>query len=126
VLLLSLRGRLQTLRAISNPAVEASLGDPASHLYSSTEEQRFRDPVSAYLTCFSPRSNSQRWPQELRGASQTLVEEMPVFSVALGVRVDVGTELTGPSSIVQTMDTCSHLLDGVAGDGVDGLEEAMG
>jgi hypothetical protein len=92
VLLLSLRGRLQTLRAISNPAVEASLGDPASHLYSSTEEQRFRDPVSAYLTCFSPRSNSQRWPQELRGASQTLVEQMPVFSVALGVRVDVGTE----------------------------------
>jgi hypothetical protein len=85
-------GTANTFHAISNPADETRLGDPASHLYSFTEEQGFRDPVSAYLTCFSPHSNSQRWPQELRGASQALVKEMPVISVALGVRVDVGPE----------------------------------
>ena len=86
MLLLSLRGRLQTLRAISSPAVEASLGDPASHLYSSTVEQGFRDPVSAYLTCFSPRSNSQRWPRELRGAGSATSGIAPIRSPLSSVK----------------------------------------
>ena len=34
--------------------------------------------------------------------------------------------LMGHSSIVQTMDTYSHLLDGIGGDAVGGLEEAFG
>lgn len=34
--------------------------------------------------------------------------------------------LMGHSSIVQTMDTYSHLLDDIGGDAVDGLEDAFG
>ena len=34
--------------------------------------------------------------------------------------------LMGHSSIVQTTDTYSHLLDGIGGDAVGGLEEAFG
>ena len=34
--------------------------------------------------------------------------------------------LLGHSSITQTMDTYSHLMDGVGGDAVDGLDEAFG
>jgi integrase len=34
--------------------------------------------------------------------------------------------LLGHSSITQTMDTYSHLIDGIGGDAVDGLDEAFG
>ncbi len=34
--------------------------------------------------------------------------------------------LLGHSSITQTMDTYSHLMDGIGGDAVDGLDEAFG
>jgi integrase len=34
--------------------------------------------------------------------------------------------LLGHSSIAQTMDTYSHLMDGIGGDAVDGLDEAFG
>lgn len=34
--------------------------------------------------------------------------------------------LLGHSSIVQTMDTYSHLIDDIGGDAVDGLDEAFG
>ena len=34
--------------------------------------------------------------------------------------------LLGHSSIVQTMDTYSHLLENIGGDAVGGLEEAFG
>ena len=34
--------------------------------------------------------------------------------------------LLGHSSITQTMDTYSHLMDGIGGDAVDGLAEAFG
>ncbi len=53
-------GMASSADAISNPAVETSLRGLASHQYRSTEEQGFRDPVSAYLTCSSPRSISRR------------------------------------------------------------------
>jgi integrase len=32
----------------------------------------------------------------------------------------------GHSSITQTMDTYSHLMDGIGGDAVNGLDEAFG
>jgi integrase len=34
--------------------------------------------------------------------------------------------LLGHSSIAQTMDTYSHLMEGMGGDAVDGLEDAFG
>jgi integrase len=34
--------------------------------------------------------------------------------------------LLGHASIVQTMDTYSHLLEGIGSDAVGGLEEAFG
>jgi len=34
--------------------------------------------------------------------------------------------LLGHASITQTMDTYSHLMDGIGGDAVDGLDEAFG
>ena len=34
--------------------------------------------------------------------------------------------LLGHSSITQTMDTYSHLMEGMGGDAVDGLDEAFG
>lgn len=34
--------------------------------------------------------------------------------------------LLGHSSITQTMDPYSHLMDGIGGDAVDGLDEAFG
>lgn len=34
--------------------------------------------------------------------------------------------LLGHSSITQTMDTYSHLMDGMGGDALDGLDEAFG
>ena len=33
--------------------------------------------------------------------------------------------LLGHSSITQTMDTYSHLMDGIGGDAVNGLDEAF-
>lgn len=34
--------------------------------------------------------------------------------------------LLGHSSITQTVDTYSHLMEGMSGDAVDGLDEAFG
>ena len=51
------------------------------------------------------------------------------FATALFMRREhpkVVQSLLGHSSITQTMDTYSHLMDGVGGDAVDGLDEAFG
>jgi len=51
------------------------------------------------------------------------------FATALFVRREhpkVVQSLLGHSSITQTMDTYSHLMDGIGGDAVDGLDGAFG
>ncbi len=51
------------------------------------------------------------------------------LATALFVRREhpkVVQSLLGHSSITQTMDTYSHLMDGIGGDAVDGLDEAFG
>ncbi len=51
------------------------------------------------------------------------------FATALFARRQhpkVVQSLLGHSSITQTMDTYSHLMDGIGGDAVDGLDEAFG
>jgi integrase len=51
------------------------------------------------------------------------------FATALFLRSEhpkVVKPLLGHSSITQTMDTYSHLMDGIGGDAVDGLDEAFG
>jgi integrase len=51
------------------------------------------------------------------------------FATALFMRREhpkVVQSLLGHSSITQTMDTYSHLMDGIGGDAVDGLDEAFG
>jgi integrase len=51
------------------------------------------------------------------------------FATALFVKREhpkVVQSLLGHSSITQTMDIYSHLMDGVGGDAVDGLDEAFG
>ena len=51
------------------------------------------------------------------------------FATALFMRGEhpkVVQSLLGHSSITQTMDTYSHLMDGIGGDAVDGLDEAFG
>lgn len=42
------------------------------------------------------------------------------------VHPKVVQEMLGHSSITQTMDTYSHLMDGMGGDAVGGLDEAFG
>jgi integrase len=51
------------------------------------------------------------------------------FATALfkrGEHPKVVQSLLGHSSITQTMDTYSHVIDGMGGDAVDGLDEAFG
>lgn len=51
------------------------------------------------------------------------------FATAISMRSEhpqVAQSLLGHSSITQTMDTYSHLLEGVGGGAVDGLDEAFG
>lgn len=51
------------------------------------------------------------------------------FATALFIRGEhpkVVQSLLGHSSITQTMDTYSHLMDGMGGDAVDGLDEMFG
>jgi integrase len=51
------------------------------------------------------------------------------FGTALfmgGEHPKVVQSLLGHASIVQTVDTYSHLLDGIGGDAVGGLEQAFG
>ena len=51
------------------------------------------------------------------------------FGTALfksGEHPKVVQSLLGHASIVQTMDTYSHLLEGIGGDAVGGLEQAFG
>jgi integrase len=51
------------------------------------------------------------------------------FATALFARRQhpkVVQSLLGHSSITQTMDTYSHLMDGIGGDAVDGLDQAFG
>ena len=51
------------------------------------------------------------------------------FATALFMRSEhpkVVQSLLGHSSITQTMDTYSHLMDGIGGDAVNGLDEAFG
>ncbi|MGI8911250.1 MAG: tyrosine-type recombinase/integrase [Rubrobacteraceae bacterium] len=51
------------------------------------------------------------------------------FATALlskGEHPKVVQSLLGHSSITQTMDTYSHLMEGIGGDAVDGLDEAFG
>jgi integrase len=43
-----------------------------------------------------------------------------------GEHPKVVQSLLGHSSITQTMDTYSHLMDDIGGDAVDGLDEAFG
>ncbi len=51
------------------------------------------------------------------------------FATALFVRSEhpkIVQSLLGHSSITQTMDTYSHLMDGIGGDAVSGLDRAFG
>ena len=51
------------------------------------------------------------------------------FATALFARCQhpkVVQSLLGHSSITQTMDTYSHLMDGIGGDAMDGLDQAFG
>jgi integrase len=45
---------------------------------------------------------------------------------ARGQHPKVVQSLLGHSSITQTMDTYSHLIEGMGGDAVGGLDEAFG
>ncbi len=51
------------------------------------------------------------------------------FATALFMKSEhpkIVQSLLGHSSITQTMDTYSHLMDGIGGDAVGGLDEAFG
>ncbi len=51
------------------------------------------------------------------------------FATALFARGEhpkIVQSLLGHSSITQTMDTYSHLMEGMGGEAVDGLDEAFG
>ena len=65
----------------------------------------------------------------LEGESFTFHTLRHTFAMALFIRSEhpkVVQSLLGHSSITQTMDTYSHLMDGIGGDAVDGLDEAFG
>jgi integrase len=65
----------------------------------------------------------------LAGKGYTFHTLRHTFATALFMRREhpkVVQSLLGHSSITQTMDTYSHLMDGIGGDAVDGLDEAFG
>src|SRR5215212_6670424 len=65
----------------------------------------------------------------LAGDGLTFHSLRHTFATALFVKREhpkVVQSLLGHSSITQTMDIYSHLMDGVGGDAVDGLDEAFG
>jgi integrase len=65
----------------------------------------------------------------LEGEGFTFHTLRHTFATALFMRREhpkVVQALLGHSSITQTMDTYSHLMDGIGGDAVDGLDEAFG
>jgi integrase len=65
----------------------------------------------------------------LKGEGFTFHTLRHTFATALFMRSEhpkIVQSLLGHSSITQTMDTYSHLMDGIGGDAVDGLDEPFG
>ena len=89
-----------------------------------TRVGRTPDPNTLYYWEFKPLLERAG----LEGQSFTFHTLRHTFATALFMRREhpkVVQSLLGHSSITQTMDTYSHLMDGI-GDAMDGLDEAFG